>query len=155
MGEIQVSIIIKALNEEVNIAKCIESCIKETAGYSCEIILVDSLSTDNTVEIAKQYPIRIIQFLNKEDASCGAAPQLGYQYSLGEYIYLIDGDMECIPGFIPKAMQYMDQNCGVAGVGGQLVDIQINTVADRRRASYYSGIKIDKEVNRLISTRCY
>lgn len=145
----KISFIIKALNEEDNIAKCIESCLREAEGYESEIILVDSLSTDRTVEIAKEYPITIIQFLNRCDASCGSAPQLGYQYSTGEYIFLIDGDMECISGFLSKAIQYLDKNLEVAGVGGMLVDTQVSTAADRRRVNSYCGGQGVREVNCL------
>ena len=61
--KIKVSIIIKALNEEEHIIKCIEKAIaalKEVKGKN-EIILVDSGSRDDTVKLAKKYPIKILQ----------------------------------------------------------------------------------------------
>lgn len=149
MSDIQLSIVIKALNEEDNIAKCIEYCIKESASYNCEIILVDSLSTDKTVEIAKQYPIRIIQFSFKEDIGCGSAPQLGYQYANGKYIYLIDGDMVLCPGFLDRAIQHLKGNADCAGVAGRLVDTQFFSSEDKRRSVLYSDIKVPKNVSHL------
>jgi len=140
MEKIQVSIIIKALNEEVNIAKCIESCIKEAEPYKSEVILVDSLSSDKTVDIAKDFSIKIVQFINEEDVSCGSAPQLGYQHSLGDYIYIIDGDMEFCEGFLSKAIDYLDEHTDVAGIGGKLVDTQIFSDEDKRRADQYNKL---------------
>jgi glycosyltransferase involved in cell wall biosynthesis len=50
------SIFILTHNEELDIAACIESAL-----HSDDIIVVDSFSCDRTVEIARQYPVRVIQ----------------------------------------------------------------------------------------------
>jgi glycosyltransferase involved in cell wall biosynthesis len=144
-----ISFIIKALNEEDNIAKCIESCLREAEGYESEIILVDSLSTDRTVEIAKEYPITILQFLNRCDASCGSAPQLGYQYSTGAYIFLIDGDMELAEGFMAQAFSELDNSLDLAGISGVILDTQEKTSADTRRKQEYAKISKPVEVSSL------
>lgn len=142
----RISVIIKALNEEDNIARCIESCLQGTKDYEREIILVDSLSTDRTVQIAKEYPITIIQFLNKADASCGSAPQLGYQHSTGDYIFLIDGDMELKQGFIGQAFNEFDVNPLLAGVSGVVEDAHMHTSADARRMDEYASMKASSRV---------
>jgi len=51
-----VSIFILTHNEEVDIAACIESAL-----LSDDVIVVDSYSCDRTLEIARQYPVRIVQ----------------------------------------------------------------------------------------------
>jgi glycosyltransferase involved in cell wall biosynthesis len=55
------SIFILTHNEELDIAACIESVI-ESAGNvdALDIVVVDSLSADRTVEIASRYPVRVI-----------------------------------------------------------------------------------------------
>jgi glycosyltransferase involved in cell wall biosynthesis len=149
MKEIKITFIIKALNEENNIAACIESCIREAKPYNSEIILVDSLSTDKTIAIAKKYPVKIVQFENKVDIGCGAAPQLGYQHAQGEYLYLLDGDMELCEGFLVEAMNYLADNSKVSGVAGKLVDTQHNSDEDLRRAKVYgkmSAVKNEKHL---------
>ena len=50
------SIYILTYNEEIDIATCIES-----AQLCDDIIVVDSCSTDRTVEIARRYPVRVIE----------------------------------------------------------------------------------------------
>lgn len=52
-----ISVIVLTYNEEHNIRYCLES-VKDLAG---EIFIVDSYSTDKTVEIAKQYTDKIYQ----------------------------------------------------------------------------------------------
>jgi glycosyltransferase involved in cell wall biosynthesis len=98
-----VSVIIKALNEERNIASAIESALAAVAGLDGEVILADAASTDRTIEIARQYPIKIVQLSNIKDRSCGAGGQLGFQYSRGRFVCFIDGDMQLHQGFLPAA----------------------------------------------------
>ncbi|PMB38418.1 glycosyltransferase [Fischerella thermalis CCMEE 5205] len=50
------SIYILTYNEELDIAACIESAM-----LSDDIIVVDSCSSDRTVEIASSYPVRVVQ----------------------------------------------------------------------------------------------
>ncbi len=137
---VRVSILIKALNEDAKIARCLEAAVHEISKVGGEVILVDSLSTDRTVEIAKAFPVRIVQFENAADRGCGAAVQLGYQFARGEFLYLIDGDMVLQPGFLKYALEYLKANSSVAGVGGLMIDTQTNTSADKRRAQEYATI---------------
>jgi glycosyltransferase involved in cell wall biosynthesis len=51
-----VSAIVVCFNEEKNIGDCLESL-----RWCDEIVVVDSFSTDRTVEICRQYTDRIIQ----------------------------------------------------------------------------------------------
>lgn len=139
-NSVRVSILIKALNEEAKIARCLEAAVREISEVGGEVILVDSLSTDRTVEIARGFPVRIVQFENVADRGCGAAVQLGYQFARGEFLYLIDGDMVLQPGFLSRALDYLDSNLSVAGVGGLIVDTQTNTYADQMRTRSYSKI---------------
>lgn len=117
-----ISIVIKALNEERRIAATIESALAAAKGKSCEIILADCASTDFTVEIASQYPIKIVRMTHIEDRSCGAGGQLGYQHSKGCYVWLIDGDMRVRPAFLNAAIQFLEDHPEFAGVGGMLTE---------------------------------
>ncbi len=117
-----VSIVIKALNEERRIAATIESALVAAEGNACEIILADCASTDRTVDIARQYPIKIVRMTDVEDRSCGAGAQLGYQHSKGRYIWLVDGDMRLRPTFLTAAVQFLEDHQDFAGVGGMLTE---------------------------------
>lgn len=54
---IQLSVVIITYNEEKNI----ERCLKSVQGIADEIVVVDSYSSDKTVEICQQYGARVIQ----------------------------------------------------------------------------------------------
>lgn len=144
-----VSILIKALNEERRIGRCIESALAEAASVQAEVIVVDSLSTDRTVAIAQQYPVRVVQFERREHIGCGAAVQLGYQHARGEFVYVLDADMELQPGFLVEALTRLQAEPSLAGVGGKLVDVQVLTSYDERRQLAANRIVADADVPEL------
>ncbi|MDO8413560.1 MAG: glycosyltransferase [Gallionellaceae bacterium] len=131
----QVTILVKALNEERHIAACLQAAVREAQRVQGEVVLVDSLSTDRTVEFARHYPVRIVQFARANDCNCGAAVQLGYQFARGDFIYIVDGDMELVPGFLQTALDKLQNDEKLAGVGGQVKDTQVRTISDQRRVS--------------------
>lgn len=129
-----VSIVIKALNEEKNICAAIESSLAAVARVGGEVILADSCSSDRTVELASQYPVRVVQFANASERCCGAGPQLGYQHARGEYIYILDGDMRMVEGFLEEALSFLAQHPEVGGVGGRLIELNNESLEYRERA---------------------
>ena len=129
----KISVIIKALNEEANIARAIESALRAVAPFGGQVVVADSLSTDRTIEIALQYPVRVVQLVEAAERCCGIAPQLGYQHCSGEYVYLLDGDMELDEGFIKTAIELLDKHPDVAGVGGFIPEIRAMNMQFRGR----------------------
>jgi len=127
------SIIIKTLNEEDNISRCIESCLRVAKCVDCEIIVADSGSGDRTVEIARRYPITIVQVRHRAEGRCGAGPQLGYQLSRGRYLYILDGDMELDAGFIRTAIAYLEKRPTVAGFGGVINEMRTENLEFKSR----------------------
>lgn len=142
----RLTFLLKALNEEAHIGACLKSILCEIEGLEAEIVLVDSLSADRTVDVARAYPVKVLQFASPEDRGCAAAVQLGYQCAGGEFLYVIDGDMTLEPGFLSEALAYLEKHPDVAGVGGLLSDNRIRTAADRRRVDAYGGISRDMTV---------
>lgn len=130
-----VSVVIKALNEERNIAGAIESALAGLEGISGEVILADSASTDRTVEIARRYPIKIVTLANAQDRSCGAGGQLGYQYAKGAFVCIIDGDMRLYPRFLRSALDFLERNPKIAGVGGLIRESETGNVEFQSRQS--------------------
>ena len=114
----KISVGIKALNEERHIEAAIVSALAAIEGLDGEVILADSGSTDRTIEIARAFPIRIVQFADSAGRCCGAGAQLAYQHAQGEYFYILDGDMVLDPGFLRAGIAYLEAHPGAAAVGG-------------------------------------
>lgn len=145
----RVSILIKALNEEKRIVDAVESALAAVQPVGGEVILADSCSTDRTVALAAAYPIRITQLANATERCCGVGPQLGYQHSTGEYVYILDGDMKMLPGFLPQAIAYMDTHPDVAGVGGRVVEMNTTSLEYLARVERGMAHMRAGEVDRL------
>jgi hypothetical protein len=144
-----VSIVIKALNEERHVAAAIESALVALDGIDGEVILADSCSTDRTVAIAERYPIKIVALKRIKDRSCGAGVQLGYQYSAGRYVYLMDGDMRLRKDFLAAGVRFLESNARFAGVGGRIVERETRNFEYVKRATADDVDRRPGEVSRL------
>jgi glycosyltransferase involved in cell wall biosynthesis len=148
-GRVLLSIVIKALNEERNIARTLRSALNAAAGLSAEVILADSKSTDRTVEIARNFPVTVVQLENAHERSCGIGAQLGYQHARGEFILVMDGDMEVEGVWLGKALDYMRSHPEVGGVGGVVDDINLDNIEFRARQQRKPKDMMPGEVERL------
>ena len=79
------SIIIRSFNEEKHIGKLLQGINMQTVFKSLEVILVDSGSTDKTVEIARKWGAKIVN-IKPEDFSFGKALNVGCQVADGEFL---------------------------------------------------------------------
>jgi glycosyltransferase involved in cell wall biosynthesis len=144
-----VSVVIKALNEEKNICAAIETSLAAVARVGGEVVLADSCSSDLTVELASQYPVRVVQLAHANERCCGIGPQLGFQHALGDFVYLLDGDMRMEPGFLEQALTFLAQHPEVGGVGGRLVELNTESLEYRERGSRNHAHLQPGEVDRL------
>ena len=145
----RVSIIIKALNEERGIEASIESALRAVSAVGGEVILADSCSIDRTVALAMRYPIRIVQLKQPSERCCGAGPQLGYQHSTGAFIYILDGDMLMLQGFLEEALAVLERRPDVAGVGGRVVELNNESLEYLAREQRVTAHRQAGRVDRL------
>lgn len=91
LGQPLVSVIIPTFNSEVTIGKCINS-VKNQTYNNIEIIVVDGLSNDNTVELAKKAGANVY---TSEYPSRTFQTNIGVKKSSSEskYIYRLDSDI--------------------------------------------------------------
>ncbi|AYN26513.1 putative glycosyltransferase protein [Buttiauxella ferragutiae ATCC 51602] len=113
-----ISVSIKTLNEAKCIEKTIDSIQQQIAEYPHKIIVADSLSTDSTQQLASNKGVTVVSLTQPADRCCGVGHQLGYLYSEGEYLLLMDGDMELEKGFIDSAITFLQSHPEYAGVAG-------------------------------------
>ena len=115
-----ITVSIKTLNEAQGIEKTIDSVRKQLQPYPHQIIVADSLSTDNTRELAIAKGAMVVCLDNAADRCCGIGHQLGWLYSEGDYLLLLDGDMELEPGFLDTAVEFLETHPEYAGVAGSV-----------------------------------
>ncbi len=88
------SVVVRCYNERDHIEKLFHGLFEQTH-ESFEVILVDSGSTDGTLEIARQYPIEDIVHIPPEKFSFGRALNYGCEAAKGEYCVFISA--HCYP----------------------------------------------------------
>jgi len=95
-----VSITIPTKNSGDTIEECLKSARNQT--YSnIELIVIDTQSTDNTLEISKKYSSKII---NTEWKLLGSR-FLGLEASNGEYVLLLDSDQILYPDTVERLVE--------------------------------------------------
>jgi GT2 family glycosyltransferase len=115
--DLLLSVVIITRNEEAAIVACLTSVMREIAGMAAEVLLVDSASTDATVQRAADFPTTILRLEDNGMLSAGAGRRVGTEASRGRYILFLDGDMVLVPGWIPAALDALapDVRGGVCG----------------------------------------
>lgn len=95
MSNPDISIIFRALNEEKFFEQALKACQSQILDdLSMEIVLVDSGSTDRTIEIASKYNCKIVH-IPKHKFSFGRSLNWGCEAAAGEYLVFISA--HCIP----------------------------------------------------------
>ena len=89
----KISVIVPVYNTEKYLRQCLDTIINQTL-KEIEIICVDDGSTDNSLQILKEYQkndARIV-ILNQNNGGGGKARNTGLEISTGEYLAFLDSD---------------------------------------------------------------
>jgi len=119
----ELSVVLISKNQEWNIARLVESVLKETDRLPArEIVLVDSASTDRTTEIAARYPIAVLKLCPGQRLTAAAGRYVGTRQTTGDLVLFLDGDMELCEGWLDQALDVMHSRSDVAVVCGRVID---------------------------------
>lgn len=116
-----------ARDEEESIGRCLSS----VQSIADEIIVVDTGSSDQTIEIAKGFGAKIIEFPWIDDFS--AARNAGLEKAKGEWILFLDADEQLVPEDIPELKKLLDNRAHPAywlTIVSLLEDKQGDTITD-------------------------
>lgn len=127
----EVSLIIRTHNEEKWIGECLRAVDAQTF-RDFEIVLVDNLSTDKTVEKARTLRPDL-SLLEIEEYLPGMALNEGIRASSGEYVVCLSA--HCVPvdtAWLTKLRRNFDEHEDVAGVYGRQLPIESSDPVDKR-----------------------
>ncbi len=110
----RVAIIIPALNAEKYLKSCLEAVFHIDYPADClEVILVDNGSWDKTVEIAKQYPVKV---LVEPKCTISRLRNIGARQSKGEIFAFLDADCVPLKDWLRNSVVILNQE-GVGATG--------------------------------------
>ena len=94
-GRPKVSIVIRILNEESYLAQVLEAIRAQNFFFGhAEVIIVDSGSTDSSLEIAQSFDCKILK-ISRDKFTFGRALNIGFDAAKGEIVVALSG--HCVP----------------------------------------------------------
>ena len=99
-----ISACILTKNEEKNIGRCLQ----DIAPYVDEIVIVDGVSGDKTVEIARKYTDKI--YRREFSGSFAVERNYSIEKSTGDWIFIMDADEVCEKSLLAKLRELTNQN---------------------------------------------
>jgi glycosyltransferase involved in cell wall biosynthesis len=116
-----ISVVIRTLNEARYLPRLLEAIAQqELSGHSVEVVLVDSGSTDGTIDIARHRNCRI-SHINKDAFSFGRSLNIGCEAASGDVLVFVSG--HCIPvdtKWLARLVQPLGENGVVYTYGRQV-----------------------------------
>jgi len=133
---ITLSICMMVKNEEVNLRRCLPSL----EGIADEIIIIDTGSTDNTIEIAKSVGAKVFEHPWENDFSKHRNQSLSY--ASGDWVFVVDADEEL---FLENAMSKDDVKGWLSALSPDCMSVAVTL----------SDIQKDMQAMRFNSVRLF
>jgi len=127
----KISVVIPCFNEEKFILRCVNSGLEQTR-IPDEVLVVDDGSTDDSMELIANLPVRIVRMGNNSGRI--AAVNRGYLESKGDLIATIDSDCEASPTWLEELVNGLPEHC--AASGGKTLEVNEKMVTGRWRARH-------------------
>jgi GT2 family glycosyltransferase len=140
----RLSVIIVNYNTFELTCKCIESVLKHTSLPDYEILLVDNGSSECSPHLFQERFPQIELIVSPKNVGFAKGNNLGIAKARGEYILLLNSDIELVEDAIVPLLHYMQQSPSVGVVSPMLIypDGRIQHVARRFPSLRYEFIEL-------------
>jgi glycosyltransferase involved in cell wall biosynthesis len=127
-----VSLLIPSYNQAGHIRQVVEAALNQTHPPD-EIVVVDDASTDESVEILRHLPVKLI--CHEVNRGPAIARNTALQSGSGDIVIYIDADAYADQQMIEAILQayHWPSKVPVGGVGGRAVEVNVNSIYDRWR----------------------
>lgn len=145
-----VSILVPAYNEEVGIARCVESLATSRYAGAFEVLVVDDGSTDETADIVEQLELPGVRLLRQENAGKAAALNRALIASRHEIIVTVDADTIFEPETLAHLVQrFHDPEVGVIS-GNTKIGNRSRLIGRWQHIEYVMGFNLDRRAYEVI-----
>lgn len=116
-----VSLVIVVWNAKQYVIECLESLREHCRNVWDEVIIVDNASTDGTPAlISKMFP-EFTLLRNSENLGFAKANNIGIAQSSGEYVCLVNSDVQFTDDCLSPMLRFLAQNPSVGMVGPKML----------------------------------
>ena len=116
---VELSILIPSLNVVSYIGKCVNSISRKVLD-NCEIIVIDAMSVDGTVDVIKLLAVddKRIRLIQSDVRSYGYQMNMGLKAARGKYIFVVESDDMINSMALRNLIKYMEEKPEVDFVKG-------------------------------------
>lgn len=111
------SVIIPAFNEAAGITQLLDKIVQMELHHGFEIIVIDDGSTDQTADIVRKYPVKLIS--HRTNQGYGASLKTGIRKATGKHVIMLDSDGQHDPAYIPQIAAKLNEYDLVIGERSQ------------------------------------
>ena len=129
MSNSEVSIVIPTRNESESIGRVIDEVHKVLSGWNYEILVIDTESTDGTVEIALSKGARVE---SEPRRGYGRAYKTGFQKATGKYVATLDADLTYPADRIPEFLRLLESGIDFIS-GDRLSELDVKAMTGMHR----------------------
>lgn len=138
-----VSIVIISRNEARNIGRTLKAAFGITTKYQYEVLLIDSNSEDETLNIARSFEdLRCYRLDKIWPHTAAMGRYTGTLKATGDYIVFMDGDMEINPTWVDKGIGFLKEHPDISVVSGKIREIR------KDRADNIIEVVNNREINK-------
>lgn len=128
----RVTVAIPNYNGVSYVGDAIESVLRQTRQPD-EILIVDDGSTDRSVDVITKYPVRLVR--HRTNFGLAVARNSALAQAEGDILVYIDVDAVADPDLLISLLPAYEE-ASVGGAGGQGIEVNVKTVADRWRRAH-------------------
>jgi len=152
LNQAEISVVIPVKNEAGKIKDCIDGILSQTIPVK-EIIVIDSGSTDGTLDILRAYQqVKVIEIPGSE-FNHGTTRNLGVKHATGDYVLLTVGDARAYDNnFIEHMLTTIKSDNNIVAVCGSQV---VPHDSDKNPAEWFRPVSQPKVTKYSFSVEAY
>ena len=116
------SIVIVNYNVKYFLEQCLYSLQKSASGIDTEIIVVDNLSNDGSVEYLRSRFPEVQFFINDTNLGFSRASNKGLSYTHGKYILFLNPDTLLSENTLEKCISFFEHHKNAGALGVKMID---------------------------------
>jgi GT2 family glycosyltransferase len=116
-----ISVVIVSWNAKSYLLKCLQSIVEQRHDDLIEVIVVDNASTDGSPEAVNEHFPAVTVIRNPDNYGFARANNIGIAATTGDYLMLVNSDVEVRPDCFRKMVAYMESHAEVGILGPKIV----------------------------------
>jgi GT2 family glycosyltransferase len=117
----RISVIVVSFNTRQLLKRCLDSIRESSGTLPYEIIVVDSGSSDDSVDYLKREFPEVTLIESTENIGFAKANNIGFGKASGQYVVLLNSDAFLVGNSLVAAVELMDRHPDVGLAGGRLI----------------------------------